>query len=74
MIQHGQHLIFIREIQFTLPGIEKDFTCKAAVVWSRPYRKDSPSPPGYGLQFEGLTEEECEAIDEWVGQKIQSDD
>jgi len=54
------------EIQFKLPGLEKDFRCKAKVVWARPYRKDSPYTPGIGLEFVDLPEEDAALIDKWV--------
>ena len=60
----------IYEIQFYLPELEKNFRCKAKVIWFRPYRKDSPHPPGLGLEFLELTPEEASVIDQWVDQQI----
>ncbi len=55
------------EIRFRLPGVERTFSCRARVVWVRPYRHGSPLPPGFGLQFQDLPDEDSRAIDEWVG-------
>ncbi|GAB4262438.1 PilZ domain-containing protein [Deferrisoma sp.] len=54
------------EIRFELPGVEGVFSCRARVVWARPYRHGSPHPPGFGLQFLDLPEEDARRIDEWV--------
>ncbi len=54
-------------IQFSLPGNPRTFTCQAEVVWARSYRHDSRLPPGFGLKFLDLPDEEAEYIDEWVG-------
>ncbi|NOY45494.1 MAG: pilus assembly protein PilZ [Deltaproteobacteria bacterium] len=54
------------EIRFGLPGLDREFACRARVVWARPYRHDSPHPPGYGLRFLDLPEEDARRIDEWV--------
>src|SRR5689334_13544395 len=44
------------EIRFSLPGRERVFSCRASVVWTRPYRQDSGEPPGFGLKFIDLPE------------------
>lgn len=54
------------EIRFRLPGVEGEIACLAEVVWTRPFRKDDPLPPGFGLRFLGLSEEAAETIDAWV--------
>ena len=54
------------EIRFHLPGVDRTFSCRARVVWVRPYRHGSPLPPGFGLQFQDLPEDDARAIDEWV--------
>jgi uncharacterized protein (TIGR02266 family) len=59
------------EIQFRLPGLARDFRCMSRVVWVRPFR---PSiPPGFGLEFLGLSEEDKNLIDEWVGGHMKTD-
>lgn len=64
----------IYDIQFSLPGGERQFHCKARVVWVRPYSQGSPYPPGFGLQFIDLPDQEAEEIDNWVGFKQASPD
>lgn len=56
----------VYEIQFSLPGVERSFRCRARVVWVRGYRHDSHLQPGFGLQFLDIAEEDAEAIDAWV--------
>jgi Tfp pilus assembly protein PilZ len=54
------------EVHFTLPGINEEFKCKTRVVWVRHFKKDSPKPPGIGLEFCELTSEEATLIEKWV--------
>ena len=54
------------EIEFTLPGVDQTFLCQARVVWARSYRPGSPHPPGFGLEFIDLPEEDALVIDAWV--------
>lgn len=56
----------VYELRFELPGLSRTFQCKARVVWSRPYESGSRLPPGFGLQFLDLPEEERALIDAWV--------
>jgi uncharacterized protein (TIGR02266 family) len=56
----------IHEIQFGLPGLQRTFRCRARVVWNRGYQPESHRPPGFGLQFVDLPEEEAQLIDDWV--------
>ncbi len=53
-------------IRFELPGLDRVFACRARVVWTRPFRPGSPYPPGFGLQFLDLPEEDARRIGEWV--------
>ena len=54
------------EVQFRLPGYDREFRCRVVVVWTRRYRHDSTVPPGIGLRFLDMPEEDRHAIDEWV--------
>jgi len=56
----------MHEIRFRLPGLDLEFHCAARVVWCRPFRADSPFPPGFGLAFVDLSPEDAERIDQWV--------
>lgn len=56
----------IHEIQFSLPDLARTFQCRARVVWNRTYVPDSHRPPGFGLQFVDLPEEDAEQIADWV--------
>jgi len=53
-------------IEFSLQGLDRGFKCEATVIWNRPYRSGNPLPPGYGLRFEDLSEEDASIIDAWV--------
>lgn len=54
------------EIQFTLPGLDRTFHCRARVMWTRHYRHDSPESPGFGLQFIDLPQADADLIDQWI--------
>jgi len=56
----------VYEIRFELPGLSRTFQCRARVVWSRAYESGSRLPPGFGLQFVDLPDEERALIDAWV--------
>ena len=56
----------VYEIRFIVAGLERSFECRARVVWTRNYRPDSRLPPGFGIQFLDLPEEDARTIDEWV--------
>ena len=54
------------EIRFSLPGLEQTFRCGARVVWVRSYHHGKQHPPGFGLRFIDLPEEDAVAIETWV--------
>jgi uncharacterized protein (TIGR02266 family) len=56
----------VYEIRFRVPGVERAFECRARVVWTRRYRAGSSQPPGFGLQFLDLPEEDARVLDAWV--------
>lgn len=59
-------------IQFSLPGNPRTFTCQVEVVWTRSYRHGTHQPPGFGVKFLDLPEEEAEYIDEWIASRQAS--
>ncbi len=55
------------DIEFTLPGVlDKRFSCKCRVVWSRSYKSEAPYPAGFGVEFIGLSEEDRKYLKSWV--------
>ncbi len=54
------------ELRFSLPGDDHVFACRAEVVWSRHYATGSHDPPGFGLRFLDLPEDEADRIDAWM--------
>jgi Tfp pilus assembly protein PilZ len=58
----------IYDLEFTLPGVaDRRFSCKARVMWSRPYKQDSFLQAGFGLQFVDLPICDADFLGEWVG-------
>ena len=50
--------------------LSRTITCSAEVVWSRTRCKDFERPPGMGLRFLDLPDEEAEAIDRWLERAV----
>jgi uncharacterized protein (TIGR02266 family) len=70
-VPHKRSAGDVVEIRFTLPGVNRLVACPATVVWTRPYRKDQHHPPGFGLKFLDLPEEDARAIERWVQETRQ---
>lgn len=56
------------EIQFKVPGLDHEFTCNGEIMWVRPYKHGSPKPPGFGVKFTEMPEEEALLLDKWVAE------
>lgn len=62
------------DIRFELPGVERSFACRARVAWFRPYSPRSPLPPGFGLEFLDLGDDDRNALQEWVERFLAEED
>lgn len=58
----------VYEIQFKVPGLDHEFTCKGLIMWVRPYKHGNPKPPGFGVKFTELPEEDALLLDKWVAE------
>jgi uncharacterized protein (TIGR02266 family) len=54
------------EIQFRLPGIDHEFKCSGLIKWVRHYKHGSPKPPGFGVEFTDLSDDDGALLDKWV--------
>ena len=54
------------DIAFALPGREEPLRCMAEVRWVRVYNASSDAPPGLGLRFINLNDEDAAYIRRFV--------
>lgn len=54
------------QIRFTLPGVEKPIIAVAELRWHRQYNPVSDTPPGVGLRFIELSDEDRRFIERFV--------
>lgn len=57
------------ELRFSLPAFSKIFNVKGKVVWKRPAGQSS-GPPGMGIQFAKMDDEDARLIDRFVKSQI----
>ncbi|MBI5517511.1 MAG: TIGR02266 family protein [Deltaproteobacteria bacterium] len=53
-------------LKFTLPGVEKPIETVAEVRWQRPNTHSDDTPPGVGVRFVTLSDDDRKAIERFV--------
>ena len=56
-------------IKFTLPGVDRPIVTEAEVRWSREMNPASDTPPGVGLRFVTLSEEDRNTVERFVNHR-----
>jgi uncharacterized protein (TIGR02266 family) len=61
LLEPGEEL----EVEFELPGVSRAFHARARVAWVRRGESDR-SAPGMGIEFLGLTQEDRDALEDFL--------